>query len=132
VIVVDTTIWIDLLEARGTSFDIHLKRLIEEGASLALTDIVYCEILQGIREEETFRRTRAILRTFPILRVRGLKTFEQAARIYRYCRKKELTIRSTNDCLIAATCAEADAVLYHNDRDFEAIAKVYKLQIYHP
>ena len=47
-IVVDTTIWIDLLEARGTSFDIHLKRLIEEGASLALTDIVYCEILQGI------------------------------------------------------------------------------------
>ena len=87
-IVVDTTIWIDLLEARGTSFDIHLKRLIEKGASLALTDIVYCEILQGIREEETFRRTRAILRTFPILRVRGLKTFEQAARIYRDCRKK--------------------------------------------
>lgn len=90
-IVVDTTIWIDFLEARGTSFDIHLKRLIEEGASVALTD---CEVLQGIREEGTFRRTRAILRTFPIFRVRGLKTFEQAARIYRDCRKRRLTIRS--------------------------------------
>lgn len=81
-IVVDTTIWIDFLAARGTSFDFHLKRLIEEGASVALTDIIYCEILQGIREEDTFLRTRAILRTFPIFRVRGLKTFEQAARIY--------------------------------------------------
>jgi predicted nucleic acid-binding protein len=34
------------------------------------------------------------------------------------------------DCLIAATCLEADAVLYHNDRDFAVIAAVPRLQIY--
>jgi predicted nucleic acid-binding protein len=37
---------------------------------------------------------------------------------------------ATADCLIAATCLEAGAELYHNDRDFEAIAKVRRLKIY--
>ncbi len=129
-IVVDTTVWIDFLEERNTPFDLHLKRLVEEGASLALTDIIYCEVLQGIREDKTYRRTRAILRSFPILRLRRLKTLDRAVAIYRDCRKKGLTIRSTVDCLIAATCLEFDGELYHNDRDFDAIAKVSGLKVY--
>jgi predicted nucleic acid-binding protein len=132
VIVVDTTAWIDFLEARGTLFDLHLRDLILQGASLALTDIIYCEVLQGIVEDARFRRTRAILRAYPILRVRGLKTFEHAADIYRACRKTGLTIRKIVDCLIAATCLEAGTELYHNDRDFEAIARVKGLRIYRP
>ncbi len=131
-IVVDTTVWIDFLEGRGTSFDLHLKKLIEQGERLALTDIIYCEVLQGILEESKFRQTRSILRAYPILQMRGLRTFERAAHIYRACRKKGLTIRKTADCLIAATCLEASAELYHNDRDFEAIAKVRRLRIYRP
>lgn len=131
-IVVDTTVWIDFLEGRGTPFDLHLKKLIEQGELLALTDIIYCEVLQGILEESKFRQTRSILRAYPILQMRGLRTFERAALIYRACRKKGLTIRKTADCLIAATCLEARAELYHNDRDFEAIAKVRRLRIYRP
>ena len=131
-IVVDTTVWIDFLEGRGTPFDLHLKKLIEQGEPLALTDIIYCEVLQGILEESKFRQTRSILRAYPILQMRGLRTFERAALIYRACRKKGLTIRKTADCLIAATCLEARAELYHNDRDFEAIAKVRRLKIYRP
>ncbi len=129
-IVVDTTVWIDFLEGRGTPFDLHLTKLIEQGEPLALTDIIYCEVLQGILEESKFRQTRSILRAYPILQMRGLRTFEHAALIYRACRKKGLTIRKTADCLIAATCLEARAELYHNDRDFEAIAKVRRLKIY--
>jgi len=132
VIIVDTTVWIDFLEGRGTSFDLHLKKLIEQEEPLALTDIIYCEVLQGILEESKFRQTRSILRAYPILQMRGLRTFERAALIYRACRKKGLTIRKTADCLIAATCLEARAELYHNDRDFEAIAKVRRLKIYRP
>lgn len=130
-IIVDTTVWIDFLEARDTPFDLHLKELIERGESLGLTDLIYCEVLQGIFDENKFRLTRNILRAYPILRVRGLSTFEHAAGIYRACRRRGLTIRKTADCLIAATCLEARAELYHNDRDFEAIAKVRRLRIYH-
>jgi predicted nucleic acid-binding protein len=43
-----------------------------------------------------------------------------------------VTIRNTLDCLIAATCLEGGAELYHNDRDFQAIAKVEGLRIYSP
>jgi len=130
VIVVDTTIWIDFLEARGTPFDLHLSHLVERGEALALTDLIYCEILQGILDERKFRIVRGILRSYPILRMRGLATFEHAARIYRDCRKRGFTIRKTADCLIAATCIGVGAELYHNDRDFDAIAKVKDLNIY--
>lgn len=131
-IVVDTTVWIDFLEGRGTSFDIHLGELINRGEPLALTDLLYCEVLQGILEESNFRRVRTILRAYPILPMRALETFEHAAMIYRDCRRRGFTIRKTADCLIVATCLEFGAKLYHNDRDFEAIAKVRDLKIYAP
>jgi len=132
VIVVDTTVWIDFLEAKGTPFDLHLAGLIQREETLALTDLIYCEVLQGIIDETNFRRIRTILQSYPILRMHGLDTFEHAARIYRECRRGGFTIRKTVDCLIAATCLEAGAELYHNDRDFEAIAKVRGLRIYQP
>jgi len=132
VIVVDTTVWIDFLEAKGTPFDLHLTGLIQREETLALTDLIYCEVLQGIVDEADFRRIRTILQSYPILRMRGLDTFERAARIYRECGRQGFTIRKTADCLIAATCLEAGAELYHNDRDFEAIAKVRGLKIYRP
>jgi predicted nucleic acid-binding protein len=129
-IVVDTTVWIDFLESRKTAFDLHLNDLIENDEPLALTDVIYCEVLQGIADDAKFRRTREILLAYPILRIRGLLTFEHAAQIYRDCRKQGFTVRKTVDCVIAATCLEAGVELYHNDRDFEAIARVKRLKIY--
>jgi hypothetical protein len=38
-------------------------------------------------------------------------------------RRRGLTIRRTVDCLIASTCLEAGAEIYHNDRDFDALAR---------
>ncbi len=105
-IVVDTTVWIDFLQGRGSVFDRHLTELIEVDAPLALVDIIYCEVLQGIRDEETYQRTRVSLRAHPILRPHV-------------------------DCLIAATCLEAAAEIYHNDRDFDALARVSDLIIHH-
>ena len=131
-IVVDTTVWIDFLEARGTAFDRHLTELIEEQAPISLVDIVYAEILQGIRDEETFHQTRVSLRAHPILRPRGLETFETAANLYRTARRRGLTIRRSVDCIIAATCLETGAEIYHNDRDFDALARVSDLMIYRP
>ena len=129
-IVVDTTVWIDFLEARATSLDRHLVELIEEDAPIALVDIVYCEILQGIREDDTYQRIRASLLAYPIVRPQGLGTFETAANLYRTARRQGLTIRRSADCLIAAMCLENGAEIYHNDRDFDALASVSPLVIY--
>ncbi len=131
-IVVDTTVWIDFLEARGTAFDRHLTELLQRDAPLALVEVVYCEVLQGIRDDDTYHRTRAGLLAHPILRPRGLETFEAAANLFRAARRRGLTVRRSVDCLIAATCLEAGAELYHNDRDFDALARVSDLTVYRP
>ena len=131
-IVVDTSVWIEFLEARGTAFDIHLTQLIDSDAPVALADLIYCEVLQGIRDDATYQRTRDILRAFPILMMGHLRTFDRVAEMYRACRQRGFTVRSTVDCLIAAVCLEADAELYQNDRDFVAIARVYGLKLYQP
>jgi predicted nucleic acid-binding protein len=130
VIVVDTTVWIDFLEARGTAFDRHLTELLESDAPLALVDVVYGEVLQGIRDDDIYQRIRAGLLAHPILRPRGLETFETAANLFRAARRRGLTVRRSVDCLIAATCLEAGAQLYHNDRDFDSLARVSDLAIY--
>jgi hypothetical protein len=130
--VVDTTVLIDFLEARGTPFDRHLTALLEDDAPLARVDIVYCEVLQGIRDDDVYRRTRTSLLAHPILRPRGLETFETAANLYRAARRRGLTVRRSVDCLIAATCLETDSEIDHNDRDFDALARVSDLTIYRP
>ena len=129
-IVVDTTVWIDFLGARGTAFDRHLTELLEDDAPIALVDIVYCEVLQGIRDEDAYHRTRRSLLAHPILRPRSLETFETAANLYREARRRGLTVRRSVDCVIAATCLETGSELYHNDRDFDAIAQVSDLTIH--
>jgi hypothetical protein len=71
------------------------------------------------------------LRAHPILRPHGLETYETAANLYRTARRRGLTIRRSVDCLIAATCLETGAEIYHNDRDFDALARVSDLMIHH-
>ncbi len=114
-IVVDTTVWIDFFNGAGTPEDRHLQQLIAAGQSLALTDLIFCEILQGIRDDAAFEQMRGILLAYPIL----------------ICRRRGLTVRKTIDCLIAALCIEADVELFHKDSDFDAIARVAPLQTYH-
>jgi predicted nucleic acid-binding protein len=130
VIVVDTTVWIDFFHGAGTLEDRHLQQLITAGRSLALTDLIFCEILQGIRDDATFEQTRGLLRFYPILRIERLLTFEHAAQIYRTCRRQGLTVRKTIDCLIAALCIEEDVELFHKDADFDTIAHVAPLRVY--
>ena len=129
-IVVDTTVWIDFFKAAGTREDFHLQELIIGGQSIALTDLIFCEILQGIRDDAEMVRTRTLLLRYPILRMDSLAIFEQAVTIYRTCRKRGVTIRKTIDCLIAAVCLNNNVELLHKDADFERIARIIPLKIH--
>jgi len=52
-----------------------------------------------------------------------LTPFLAAAQIYREGRRHGFTIRSTTDCLIAAIAIEYGATIWHNDRDYDMIAR---------
>ncbi|WP_454063094.1 type II toxin-antitoxin system VapC family toxin [Candidatus Nitrospira salsa] len=129
-IVVDTTVWIDFFNRAQTPEDRYLQHLIRESHSLALTDLIFCEILQSIRDDAVYAQTRTILLSYPILRMDSLVIFEQSASIYRACRRRGLTVRKTVDCLIAAVCIANDVELFHRDRDFTYIARATLLQVH--
>ena len=54
--------------------------------------------------------------------------YEQAAVIFRTARLAGYTIRSMNDCLIAATAIRNGVPVLHADRDFGNIARVTTLE----
>ena len=131
-IVVDTSVWIEFFKGTGSSFDQHLAELIRVDAPIALTEVIYCEVLQGIRDDAVHARVREILQAFPVLLLDGLRSADRAVALYRACRRRGFTIRSTVDCLIAAVCLDAGAELFQHDRDFDVLAKVADLKLYRP
>ena len=129
-IVVDTSVWIDVLAGRHSDAALGCLGLFESAEPVALTDIIYTELLQGLRSDREARLLDEHLRAFPILRLSTLDDFSLAAQLYRQARRRGLTIRKTLHCLIAAPCVPTNAPLLHADADFDRLASCTALRIY--
>ena len=127
-ILVDTSVWIDFFAGRDQPHAAMLEQLIVESEDLALCGIVLAEILQGIVDDTSFHRVRDYLRPLVMLPMPE-EVCIRAAEIYRQLRKKGITIRKTNDCLIAATALEHHCRLLHHDKDFAPIEKHFPLRV---
>jgi predicted nucleic acid-binding protein len=130
VIVVDTSVWIDVLGGRRTRQARRCVELIEGGDPVALTDVIFAEILQGLGSDTEAQLVEGHLRAFPVLRLKDLDDFALAARLYRTARRQGVTIRNTLDCLIAAPCIRTGAPLLHADADFDRLASCSSLKIF--
>ena len=129
-IVVDTSVWIDVLNDVPAPQARHCVELIESGEPVALTDIILTEILQGLRSDREGELVERHLRAFPILQLEGLDDFVLAAELYRTARRAGVTIRKTLDCLIAVPCVRTGAPLLHADEDFDRLASCTPLQVW--
>ncbi len=129
-IVVDTSVWIDVLNDIDSAGAVRCVELLEGGAPIALTDIVFTEILQGFGSEREARRVEKHLRAFPVLRLENLDDFALAARLYRDVRRHGITIRKTLDCLIAAPCVRDHVPILHADEDFDRLASCTELEVF--
>lgn len=128
-ILVDTSVWIDFLNGANSKERHTLHRLIEDEEDISLTEIVLTEILQGIKDDENFKRVKDFLLEFPIHKPKGTETYLKAAEIYRDCRKKGKTIRKTVDCIIATICLENGLTLFHKDSDFDVMEECAGLKV---
>ena len=128
---VDTSAWLDYLYYnRNKKICDFLDKYLQGSDPVFCTPIVYQEVLQGVRKDQDFQDLRTDFLTYKFVQFNNqLLAAEQAAEIYRGCRKKGLTIRKAQDCLIALTCIKFDLELLHNDKDFDNIAKVYPLKV---
>jgi predicted nucleic acid-binding protein len=129
-ILLDTSALIEFLNQTGSPWDTAVGTLLSSDADIAIAEITLTEVLQGIRSERDYREVRASLMTFTILALKDHNSYIKAADLYRKCRAKGLTIRSTVDLLIARTAIEHNAELLHRDRDFAAIASISSLRLY--
>ena len=129
--IVDTSVWIDYLAGAVNPQTEWLDReLIRE--RLGLTDLILCEILQGVRGESTFTRVLRDLSRFEVFDSGGAILAVAAARNYRFLRARGCTIRKTIDCLIATFCLSGKHWLLHRDRDFDIFEKHLGLRVIHP
>lgn len=119
---VDTTVWIDFFSGKSLKHVKILEKLITEKEDVCICGIILTEILQGIREETAYRKTKQLLGNLIFLPMQ-YSSFILASEIYRKLRRKGITIRKTMDCMIAAVAIEHSVSLLHNDRDFVPIEK---------
>lgn len=127
-ILVDTSVWIDFFAGRDLPHVAALERFIVENEDLALCGTILTEILQGIADDKAYRRVRSDLSPLIMLPMPEA-VFIRAAHIYRKLRKTGITIRKSNDCIIAATALEHRCRLLHNDKDFLPIAEYFSLKV---
>jgi len=131
VILVDTSVWIDFFAGREPPHAAALEQCILNEDDLALCGIILTEILQGIADDTAHRRVRRYLEPLIMLPMPDT-VFLRAADIYRTLRKTGITIRKSNDCIIAAAALEHRCQLLHNDKDFTLIADHYSLKTVRP
>jgi predicted nucleic acid-binding protein len=101
---------------------------------VGLEEIVTClpvmqEVLQGFRDERAYRLARESLASFQVVdSPLSDEVFAQAVELYRSARRAGRTVRSSTDCLIAASALRHDLTVLHVDRDYRHLAEVSALR----
>ena len=116
-ILVDTSVWIDYFNGSQSPETDALDAAIVDGI-VAMGDLIFLEILQGIRDDKQYQRTKDSLKTLDSLEMFGHGMPEKCAENYRALRKIGITIRKTTDVIIATFCIEQRLPLLFTDRDF--------------
>ncbi|MDD2367085.1 MAG: PIN domain nuclease [Desulfuromonadaceae bacterium] len=127
-VLVDTSIWIDFFQAPESHTGLVLVSLIKDHNNVALCGIVLQEVLQGIRNQNSFVLVRERLLKFPFIEA-NLDTWLLAASLYRALRAKGITIPPV-DVTIAAIAIQNDIQLFSRDVHFEEVALVSDLRLY--
>ena len=129
-VIVDTTVWIDYLRGAENPETHWLERELRR-QRLGLTDLILCEVLQGIPERPLFAQVRDELLKFHVFETGGTDLAIAAAQSYLYLRRRGYTVRKTIDCLIATFCLQGGHQLLHRDHDFDPFEKVLGLHAVH-
>lgn len=124
-ILVDTSVWI-------LTFRRH--RPLDLESVVAMDEVVTClpviqEVLQGFRDDGAFRIAREAMFALPVLdSPMPPDVVLGAVDMYRAARRAGLTVRSSVDCLIAASALRHGVEVFHADRDFASLARVSALR----
>lgn len=124
-ILVDTSVWISVFRDKSGEvarvFTKHVQNQI-----YVLCRFNQLELMQGAKDQREWDLLERYLSTQIYLEATEA-TWSGAARIYFDLRRKGLTVFSPIDCCIAQLALEHGALLLHQDKNFEKIARVRPL-----
>lgn len=126
---VDTSAWVEFLRDTGSPVCAEVDRLL--GSDFAITDPVLMEVLAGARDERHLRELRGLLGRGHMVHSKP-PDFDDAAQLFRVCRRGGRTVRRLIDCLIAAIAIREGVPILHADSDFTVLARCTRLREHAP
>ena len=106
VILIDTSAWIEFLRDTGSAVCNRVDAVLE--SEIAVCDAIRMEVLAGARDAHHLRHLRGLLARASILPTEPAD-YEEAAALYRLCRREGETVRRLIDCLIGSVAIRVDA-----------------------
>jgi hypothetical protein len=125
-ILIDTSAWIEFLRDSGTPVCQRVDELL--GSDIATCAPIRMEVLAGARDERHLGELRRLLARAVHLPTADVD-YEDAAALYRSCRRQGDTVRRLIDCLIAAVAVRTDVPVLHADADFDVLARWTDLRV---
>jgi predicted nucleic acid-binding protein len=129
VILIDTSAWIEFLRDTGSAVCDRVDALLDD--DIATCHPVRMELLAGARHDRHLSDLRGLLARGSLISTPPTD-YEDAASLYRSCRRGGETVRKLIDCLIAAAAIRTSTPVLHWDRDFEVLARYTPLQLDRP
>jgi len=128
-ILIDSSAWVEFLRDTGSPVCIRVDELL--GGDIATCDPIRMEVLAGARDERHLSDLRRLLARASLAPTEPVD-YEDAAALYRACRRDGETVRKLIDCLIASVAIRAGAPILHADADFDVLARHTALRINRP
>jgi predicted nucleic acid-binding protein len=129
VILADTSAWVEFDRATDSSVDRRLTELISRAGGVAVTEPVIAEVAAGARTDDREAALRRLLGRFELLPFDSVADFDNAATIYRRCRRAGITPRGLLDCMITAVAVRHDVPVLSYDADLARIASATSLRL---
>lgn len=126
-ILIDTSAWIEFLRDTSSRTCSAVDDLL--ASDIASCDPIRMEILAGARDEFHLDQLRRLLARATLLPTTSAD-YDDAAQLFRICRRNGETIRKMIDCLIAAVAIRAAVPILHADADFDALRRHTALTTY--
>ncbi|MFH1739291.1 MAG: PIN domain nuclease [bacterium] len=128
-VIVDTSAWIEYFRGGVPRVVKKVDQCLEQDL-VGIGDLVYCEVMQGIRSVRQRSQISSLLLSLPQFDMVGFAIAEKSAANYRLLRSKGVTVRKTIDVLIGTFCAEHGFRIVHYDSDFDRMAQHIGLEVF--
>lgn len=119
-VIVDSSVWIDLIKNRETPETLAFER-IAKTEEIGLGDIILYEVLRGVSPASRLEKVKSHMLGFAVYTMGGRDLALEAVSNAHRLRAKGVQV-GTIDCLIATFCIISGSRLLSSDRHFQLFA----------